>query len=284
MKRKLTTILVADAQGYSTLMAADEAATLERLRRYRAIMESLFERHDGRQVNTWGDSVIAEFPSVVEAVRCAVEIQDSLTGENRGLPKKQQMWFRIGINLGDVMIDGSDLYGDGVNVAARLESLAEPGGIIVSGTVYNLAHKQLAIAFDFVGDQEVKNLDEPVPSYRVRVPGRNRPDAVLPEEGADSVETDTADDGQAQQHPDTDPSPVARGAVFIESIWGWLNEQPRAVRFSAFMIAFFFAINLLFGGIANPWFIFPAAPFALHLFLRIRRERRRLGSSGGDAG
>jgi adenylate cyclase len=174
LKRKLTTILVADAKGYSALMAADEAGTLERLRRYRSIMSSLFERHEGRQVNTWGDAVIAEFSSVVEAVRCAVEIQDCVNGENRDLPRSQQMWFRIGVNLGDVMVDGTDLYGDGVNVAARLEALAEPGGIIVSGTVYNLARKQLALAFDFVGDQEVKNLDEPVPSYRVRMDGRNK--------------------------------------------------------------------------------------------------------------
>ncbi|MGH6925444.1 MAG: adenylate/guanylate cyclase domain-containing protein [Propylenella sp.] len=175
MKRKLTTILVADAERYSALMAADEVATLERLRRYRSIMAGLFERHEGRQVNTWGDAVIAEFASVVEAVRCAVEIQDSLSGENSHLPKTQQMRFRIGINLGDVIVDGSDLYGDGVNVAARLQGLAEPGGIVVSGTVYGLAHKQLALAFDFVGNQEVKNLDEPVPSYRVRMAGRNEP-------------------------------------------------------------------------------------------------------------
>lgn len=276
VKRKLTTILVADAKGYSSLMAADEAATLERLRRYRSIMSSLFERHEGRQVNTWGDAVIAEFPSVVEAVRCAVEIQDSLNGENSSLPKKQQMWFRIGINLGDVMIDESDLYGDGVNVAARLQSLAEPGGIVVSGTVYNLTHKQLAIAFDFTGNQEVKNIDEPVPSYRVRMPGRNRPEPSSFDDdraGAGRAHQDNVD--PAQQPDAGEASVVARGAVLVEESWAWLRDQPRGVRVSAFMIAFFFAINLLFGGIATPWFIFPAAPFALHIFLRARRERKR---------
>lgn len=281
MKRKLTTILVADAKGYSALMAADEADTLERLRRYRSIMSGLFERHDGRQVNTWGDAVIAEFPSVVEAVRCAVEIQDSLGGENDDLPKARQMWFRIGVNLGDVMIDGNDLYGDGVNVAARLQSLAEPGGIVVSGTVYNLAHKQLAIAFDYFGDQRVKNLDEPVPSYRVRMAGRNRPDAPFAEGDAGTASARAGDphtgDPYAGQRAGaaTEPTAFARAAVFIESAWSWLKDQPRAVRVSAFMIAFFFAINLLFGGIANPWFIFPAAPFALHVFLRTRRTRRQ---------
>ena len=125
IKRKLTTIFCADVQSYSTLMADDEADTLQRLQRYRAIMADLFERHEGRKVNTWGDAVIAEFASVVEAVRCAVEIQDAMGAENRDLPPARQMWFRIGINLGDVMQDGSDLYGDGVNVAARLESIAE---------------------------------------------------------------------------------------------------------------------------------------------------------------
>ncbi len=179
MKRKLTTILFADAQGYSTLMASDEAATLERLNRYRAIMRGLFERHEGRQINTWGDAVIAEFASVVEAVRCAVEIQDSLSTENLGLAKDKQMWFRLGINLGDVMIDGDDLYGDGVNVAQRLQALAEPGGIMVSGTVYSLAHKQLALAFDFAGEQKVTDGSERVPSYRVRMPGRNVPEVVV---------------------------------------------------------------------------------------------------------
>ena len=179
MKRKLTTILFADAQGYSALMASDEAATLERLNRYRVIMAGLFARHEGRQVNTWGDAVIAEFSSVVEAIRCAVEIQDSLSAENRSLPKPKQMWFRIGINLGDVMVDNDNLYGDGVNVAQRLEALAEPGGIMVSGTVHSLAHKQLSLAFDFAGDQEIKNSEDRVPTYRVRMAGRNLPDTAV---------------------------------------------------------------------------------------------------------
>ena len=173
MKRKLTTIFCADVQSYSALMAGDEAETLARLQRYRAIMGDLFERHEGRKVNTWGDAVIAEFASVVEAVRCAVEIQDAIGAENRDLPEAKQMWFRIGINLGDVMQDGDDLYGDGVNVAARLESLADPGGIMVSETVFNLTNRHLAFGYDFAGEQKVKGQDEPIPSYRVRMPGQN---------------------------------------------------------------------------------------------------------------
>jgi adenylate cyclase len=264
LKRKLTTILVADAEGYSALMGADEAATLDRLHRYRSIMSGLFARHDGRQVNTWGDAVIAEFPSVVEAVRCAVEVQDSITTENHALPKPQQMWFRIGINLGDVMIDGGDLYGDGVNVAARLQALAEPGGIVVSGTVYALTHKQLALAFDFVGNQEVKNIEEPVASYRVRMAGRNQPRTAAAVHAADE---------QEETPPPASQSAFQQLAHRVDAFWAWLTQQPRRVRFSFFMIVFFFAINLLFSGIANPWFIFPSAPFALYIFLRARRDR-----------
>jgi adenylate cyclase len=265
MKRKLTTILFADAQGYSTLMASDEAATLERLNRYRSIMADLFTRHDGRQVNTWGDAVIAEFSSVVEAVRCAVEIQDSLTSENRQLPKAKQMWFRIGINLGDVMVDKGDLYGDGVNVAQRLESLAEPGGIMVSGTVHSLVHKQLAVAFDFAGEQEVSDHQDRVPSYRVRMAGRNLPD---------SVDTDT---GEAPPE-----ARFARAGTQLDGLWVWLLAQPKRVRFSIGMIIFFFLVNLVTTGLLNPWFIYPSAPFAIFAFLSLRSAHNRERSASDE--
>jgi adenylate cyclase len=264
LKRKLTTILFADAQRYSALMAGDEAGTLERLNRYRAIMASLFRRHDGRQVNTWGDAVIAEFASVVEAVRCAVEIQDSLSAENRPLPEARQMWFRIGINLGDVMVDGNDLYGDGVNVAQRLETLAEPGGIMVSGTVHSLAHKQLAVAFDFAGDQEVKGGEDRIPSYRVRMSGRNVPYGA-PEAGGQSDDTRSA----------ASASPFGTAGSQLDGLRAWLVAQPKGVRFSIGMILFFFLINLFFSGIVDPWFIFPSAPFAIYAFLAIRRADKR---------
>jgi adenylate cyclase len=259
LKRKLTTILFADAQGYSTMMASDEAATLERLNRYRGIMRSLFERHDGRQINTWGDAVIAEFASVVEAVRCAVEIQDSLSTENHNLPPEGQMWFRIGINLGDVMIDKEDLYGDGVNVAQRLQSLAEPGGIMVSGTVYSLAHKQLALAFDFAGEQKVTDGPERVPSYRVRLSGRNEPEVTLEQPAAPPV-------------PQLQPSTIVTTASRIDAAHQWLRLQPKRVRVAAGVIAFFFVINLL-NGIGNPWFIYPSIPLGLYIYFHYRRTQ-----------
>jgi adenylate cyclase len=268
LKRKLTTILFADAQGYSALMASDEAATLDRLKRYRDIMAGLFDRHEGRQVNTWGDAVIAEFASVVEAVRCAVEIQDSLSAENRSLPTPKQMWFRIGINLGDVMVDNDNLYGDGVNVAQRLESLAEPGGIMVSGTVHSLTHKQLALAFDFAGDQEIKNSSDRVAAFRVRMAGRN-----LPEPSEPSITSFEAS-------PLPSPSAkFARAGTRVDGFWSWLLDQPKRVRFCIGMIIFFFLINLLTSGLLHPWFIYPSVPFGIFAFLSLRgRERRRLRS------
>src|SRR5215208_1545747 len=137
VKRRLTTVLCADVHGYSRLMEADEAGTLAMLRRHRGAMAALVERHDGRIVNTWGDMIIAEFASVVEAVQCAVETQQELSGHDRELPEARRMRFRIGINLGDVMVERADIYGDGVNIAARLQERAEPGGILISGPVYD---------------------------------------------------------------------------------------------------------------------------------------------------
>ena len=137
MERKLAAILCADVFGYSRLMGEDEEATLRTLTSHRRLIDSQIEQHHGRFVNSAGDSVLAEFASVVEAVNCAVEIQTGLKTENANLSPERRMEFRIGVNLGDVMVEGSDLYGDGINIAARLEALAEPGGILVSGTAHD---------------------------------------------------------------------------------------------------------------------------------------------------
>ena len=169
--RKLTTILAADVVGYSRLMAANEEATLGTLRIYRKVIDSLVAKHDGRIFNTAGDAVLAEFGSAVEAVRCAVSIQEELAVRNAQLGDDEQMWFRIGINIGDVMIEGDDLFGDGVNVAARLEGLAEKGGICISGSTFEQVKNKLSVAFSDIGPQSVKNIPEPVPAFRV-VPGK----------------------------------------------------------------------------------------------------------------
>lgn len=275
VKRKLTTILCADVQGYSSLMGADEADTLERLRRYRAIMAELFERHEGRKVNTWGDAVIAEFPSVVEAVRCGVEIQDALSAENRDLPDGRQMWFRIGINLGDVMEDGSDLYGDGVNVASRLQSLADAGGIMVSETVYNLTHKQLSFAYDFAGEQKVKGQDQPIAGYRVRMPDRNEPMATAELLDPVAFRADPITPSPAAPPPDRSPAPTRRRGLVdgliakAHSARRWYLRQPRSIRLPVGMIALFATINLLTSGLSQIWFIYPSIPFAAYLVLRL---------------
>jgi adenylate cyclase len=167
MERKLAAVLCADVHGYSRLMEENEEATLRTLTSHRKIIESQIENHHGRFVNSAGDSVLAEFASVVEAVNCAVDIQTGLKADNASLPADRRMEFRIGVNLGDVMVEGEQIYGDGVNVAARLESLAEPGGICISGKVREEIGNKIALNYDDLGPQPVKNIAEPVWVLRV---------------------------------------------------------------------------------------------------------------------
>jgi len=150
-------------------MSADEAVTVATLKEYRGVMGRVIARRSGRVVNAPGDALLAEFPSAVEAVQCAVEIQQVLTGRNVELPPERRMQFRIGVNVGDVIEeeDGT-LYGDGVNIAARMEALAEAGGVCISSTVYDAVEGKLALGFDFLGEQQVKNIAKPVRVYRVR--------------------------------------------------------------------------------------------------------------------
>jgi TolB-like protein len=152
-------------------MGADEEATLRTLSGHRKITDGLIERHHGRFVNSAGDSVLAEFASVVEAVNCAVEIQTALKAENTSLPPERRMEFRIGVNSGDVMVEGEQIYGDGVNVAARLESLADPGGICISGVVHDQVKGKLALSCQDLGAQQVKNIAERVRVWRVALDG-----------------------------------------------------------------------------------------------------------------
>jgi adenylate cyclase len=174
VERRLAAILCADVYGYSRLMGEDEEATILTLSAHRKIIDGLIEQHHGRFVNSAGDSVLAEFASVVHAVQCGVEIQSALKTENGKLPTERRMQFRIGINLGDVMVQGDQIYGDGVNVAARLESLADPGGICVSRTVHDQTKNKLSLNFEDFGDQHVKNITEPIRVFRVL------PDGAIP--------------------------------------------------------------------------------------------------------
>jgi class 3 adenylate cyclase len=175
VKRKLAAILATDAVGYSRLMAADEEGTMKILAAHRAVIDGIIEFHEGRIVGTAGDSVLAEFGSPVEAVRCAVEIQDALKTRNDSLPEAQKMLFRIGVNLGDVMEKGDDLLGDGVNIASRLESIAEPGGICVSSSIYDQISGKLDLGFVNIGTQSLKNIQRPIQVYRVERGGLRAP-------------------------------------------------------------------------------------------------------------
>jgi adenylate cyclase len=172
MARKLAAILSADAEGYSRLMGDDEPATVHAITAYREVIASTVAQHGGRVVDAPGDNVLAEFASVVDATQCAVEIQRELRSRNADLPDSRKMPFRIGINLGDVIVEGQRLYGDGVNIAARVESLAEGGGICLSGTAYDQVEGKLSLDYDFLGEQTVKNIARPVRVYRLRLEPR----------------------------------------------------------------------------------------------------------------
>jgi adenylate cyclase len=257
VKRRLTSILCADVKSYARLMESDEARTIGTLRQYRAAMDALVERHDGRTINTWGDAVIAEFSSVVEAVQCAIEVQRELGVRNRALPEAQQMWFRIGINLGDVMVENDDLYGEGVNIAARLQELAEPGGILISGPVYDMVRNKLSVGFENLGQQPVKNVTEPVVSYRILLEGDGRPAAMVTE-----------------VRPAAALHPPSRGLA--ARLWSRFCGLPRLVRATLILILFLFFLDMS-DGLEDVWFHWPAAAlgFLVLMWMALFERRKR---------
>ena len=257
VERKLTTILCADVSGYSRLMEADEACTLATLKLYRDAMVGLIERHRGRLVSTSGDSLLADFQSVVEAVQCAVEIQRELANRNRSVPDARRMEFRIGINLGDVMVEDGDLYGEGVNVAARLEALAEPGGICISRTVYDQVRNRLTLGYDFIGEQSVKNISERVPVYRVQLDGAARLDG---------------------RQPGRSPSPPVADHAGSDRARRIHTLRQRALP-AGLAIAVLFLINLLTPG--PWWFQWPALGIAAYLAWGALKDYPDLAGSDG---
>jgi TolB-like protein len=171
-RRKLAAILSADVVGYSRLMGEDEAGTLDTLRTHREeLIEPKITEHEGRIVKLMGDGLLADFPSAVEAVQCAIEIQHTMAERNADVPEDRQITYRIGVNLGDIIIEGDDIYGDGVNVAARVQEIAETGGVCVSGTVHDHVKGKVDFAFEDTGEQHVKNIADPVRVYRVAITG-----------------------------------------------------------------------------------------------------------------
>jgi adenylate cyclase len=252
IERKLTTIVSADFAGYSRLMSEDESGTLATLKAHRAMMTQHIADSRGRIVGTAGDALLAEFPSVVQAVECAVQIQRTLAEHNATLPAERQMLLRIGINLGDVLVEGTDLFGDGVNIAARLQGLAEPGGILISGTVYDQVKDKLTLGFDYLGPQAVKNIPAAVPTYRILT----QPDDAAPTDhrtAAPEVNGDIA--GRDRQAP----RPDDRLHRFITS-----------AAYAGALIGLLLAINLLSG--STWWWVqWPALGILFLLTLRTIR-------------
>ena len=268
LKRRLTTVLCADVHGYSRLMEADEAGTLAELRRQRTAMTRLVERHDGRIVNTWGDAVIAEFASVVEAVQCAIETQQEISSEELGPSPARRMRFRIGINLGDVMVDGADIYGDGVNIAARLQELAEPGGIVISAPVYDQVRNKLSVGFDCLGEQQMKNV-APVISYRVSVIDGVSARGSLPD-----------DESPARRGAASPAEQAAPGLRGEHRLPGWMHflreglaNLPRPIA-AALTVAGFLVLINLFTSPHSIWFHWPVTAL---LFIGIMRTVLRRG-------
>jgi class 3 adenylate cyclase len=165
--RRLAAIVAADVAGYSRLMGLDEVGTARTLREHRKVTDALVAKHGGRIVKTTGDGVLLEFPSVVDAVECAVAMQAVMAERNQGVPEDQRMLLRIGINLGDILIEGDDILGDGVNIAARLEGIAEPGGICISSSAYDQVRGKIEVAFIDLGEQTLKNIARPIRAYTV---------------------------------------------------------------------------------------------------------------------
>src|ERR1700750_2806886 len=170
VNRRLVAVFAAAVEGYSRLMGTDEVGTLKGLTERRAILDRFIEEHRGRIANTAGDRVLAEFGSAVDAVKCAVDAQAALAEANSSLPPDRRINFRIGVHIGDVMVRGGDLFGDGVNIAARLQAIAKPGSVCVSGATYGQVHKLLPITFADLGVQQVKNIREPIRTYQPIVP------------------------------------------------------------------------------------------------------------------
>ncbi len=173
MERRLAAIMAADVVNYSRLMEVDEAGTLAALKAHRKeLIDPKVAEHMGRVVKLMGDGALIEFPSVVEAVQCALEVQMGLLDRNANIPEDKRIEFRIGVNLGDIIVDGDDIYGDGVNVAARLEALAAPGGICISDVVHQIVDGKLDVRFEDLGKQEIKNISKPVHVYQITLDGR----------------------------------------------------------------------------------------------------------------
>jgi adenylate cyclase len=231
LERKLVAILAADVEGYSRLMGIDEEGTLATLSAHRAIVDALIGQHGGRICGTAGDSVLAEFASVFASVQCAVDIQRALAIDNAALPDDRQMRFRIGINVGDVMVKDGDIFGDGVNIAARLEGLAEAGGICISRGVRDHIRRKLPYGFADLGEQSVKNIAQPIRVFRLL------PDSPLPEaEGRDDELLSEPPSGTSAAAETQSPISEAPDQQSLELMfWETIKDSTRSADYEAYL-------------------------------------------------
>ena len=270
IKRRLAALMSADVKEYSRLMQQDEAGTVRTLTAYREVMGTLVQQHHGRVVDSPGDNLLAEFASVVDAVQGAVAIQRELKARNAEQPNDRKMEFRIGINLGDIIIEGDRIYGDGVNIAARLEELADPGGICISRTAYDQIEDKLPFGYEYLGERRVKNIAKPVRAYKV---------LLEPEESHRATREEAAERWQRRGH---------FGPIVVERPVGRKHRAefsfPRHLRTYVIVIGFLLIIDLLSGD--GLWFYWPALGWGLFLVLRWHRSSLRGddGSVAGDSG
>ncbi len=277
VKRRLAAILSADVKEYSRLMRQDEAATVRTLTTYRETMTTLIKQHHGRVVDSPGDNLLAEFASVVDAVQGAVAIQKEIKARNDQLPEDRWMVFRIGINLGDIIVEADRIYGDGVNIAARLEGMADPGGICISRTAYDQIEDKLPLGYEYLGEKTIKNVVKPVQAYRVLLEpadgtkidkenraGRSEPygksEARIEQTPSRPKERDKPVDDESKE---TETSAKAWSKTsFSKQLWIFVG-----------VIGFLLIINVLTWG-GSIWFHWPALGWGLLLFLHwVKRSR-----------
>jgi adenylate cyclase len=231
LERKLVAILAADVAGYSRMMGIDEEGTLATLSAFRAVSDMLIEKHGGRICGTAGDSVLAEFASVFGAVQCAVEIQRDLSRANDELEEARRMWFRIGINVGDVMVKDGDIFGDGVNIAARIEGLAEPGGICISRGVHDHVLRKTSYRFEDLGEKSVKNIAQPIRVFRLIFDAAEVEATKMENDQVDAISTQEAPPIISLEPAVPQVDPQAVELVFWESV----KDSPRSADYEAYL-------------------------------------------------
>lgn len=261
-KRKLAAILSADVKGYSRLMRENETTTIQTLTEYRQLMTSLIKQHHGRVVDSVGDNLLAEFASVVDAVQGAVAIQKEVNARNDQMPLERRMMFRIGINLGDLVVEGDRIYGDGVNIAARLESIADPGGICISRTAYDQIEDKLPLGYEYLGEKTLKNIDKPIRAYKVIFKTSQKKHGFLKGRHRGLIRNKIKrHSGIKKGSPDVS-SKVSKGFSFYKHKWLYVS-----------VIGFLFIVNILtWPGIL--WVLWPALGWGLFLFLHWKLSSR----------